>query len=284
MSTWAGVLQQFPPASGCQMIALGAVNWSLWIPAFAFDLGCSASDDQTDITSGKEYAMIEQAIRFTASKSSGEVSAILTRPDNARWLIALAHGAGAGIHHAFMSGVAQNLARHGIASFRYQFPYMEQGKRGPNPPSILLKTVRSAVAAAREHAGDLPLLAGGKSLGGRMTSTAASQEELPGVHGIVFFGFPLHAPGKPSDERGAHLFKIRLPMLFLQGKRDKLADLGLLRPICDRLQEQGQTRLHVIEGGDHSFHVPKKSGRNDDDVLEELGKVVSDWASDIEHN
>jgi uncharacterized protein len=228
--------------------------------------------------------MTEQGIRFTASKSSGEVSAILMRPENARWLIALAHGAGADMHHAFMSGVAQSLAKHGIASFRYQFPYMEQGRKAPNPQSILLKTVRSAVAAAREHAGDLPLLAGGKSLGGRMTSTAASQEELPGVRGIVFFGFPLHAPGNPSDERGEHLFKIRLPMLFLQGTRDKLADLGLMRPMCDRLQEQGQTRLHVIEGGDHSFHVPKKSGRNDEDVLEELGKVVSEWATSLEHN
>jgi predicted alpha/beta-hydrolase family hydrolase len=226
--------------------------------------------------------MIEQEIRFTASKISGEVSAILMRPDNARWLIALAHGAGADMHHAFMTGVAQSLAKHGIASFRYQFPYTEQGKRGPNPQPILLKTVRSAVTAAREHAGDLPLLAGGKSLGGRMTSTAASQEELPGVHGIIFFGFPLHAPGKPSSERGEHLLKIRVPMLFLQGTRDKLADLALLRPICDRLQVQGQIKLHVIEGADHSFHVPKKSGRNDDDVLEELGKVVSDWASDLE--
>ena len=225
--------------------------------------------------------MIEQEIHFIASKSSGEVSAVFMRPENARWLMVLAHGAGAGMRQAFMAGLAQSLAEHGIASFRYQFPYMEQGKRAPDSQPILLATVRSAVTAAREHGRDLPLLAGGKSLGGRMTSTAASQEALPGVQGIVFFGFPLHAPGKPSDERGEHLFKVRLPMLFLQGTRDNLADLALLRPLCDRLQAQGQVRLHVIDGADHSFHVPKKSGRTDEDVLEELGKVVANWASNL---
>ncbi len=216
-----------------------------------------------------------------ASKSSGDVSAILVRPENARWLIALAHGAGAGISHPFMIGVAQNLSRRGIASFRYQFPYMEKGKRAPDHQPILLKTVRSAVEAARKHGEDLPLLAGGKSLGGRMTSIIASQEALPDVQGIVFLGFPLHAPGRPSDERGEHLFKIVLPMLFLQGTRDKLADLALLRPLCDRLKEQGTATLHVIEGADHSFHVPRKSGRTDEDVLEELGQVIADWAPDL---
>jgi uncharacterized protein len=228
--------------------------------------------------------MIEQEVRFAASKSSGEVSAILLRPLNARWLMAFAHGAGAGIRHAFMAGLAQSLAKHGIATFRYQFPYMEQGKRSPDSQSILLATVRSAVDAARKRCGDLPLLAGGKSLGGRMTSTAASQDALPGVKGIVFFGFPLHAPGKPSNDRGDHLFGVRLPMLFFQGTRDNLAELTLLRPLCDRLQAQGQVKLHIIDGGDHSFHVPKKSGRTDEDVLEELGKVVADWASDLERN
>ncbi len=227
---------------------------------------------------------MNKKIRFAASKSSGEVSAILLRPLNARWLMALAHGAGAGIRHAFMTGLAQSLAKHGIATFRYQFPYMEQGRRSPDSQSILLATVRSAVDAARKSGGDLPLLAGGKSLGGRMTSTAASQDALPGVKGIVFFGFPLHAPGKPSNERGEHLFRVRLPMLFFQGTRDNLADLTLLRPLCDRLQAQGQVKLHIIDGGDHSFHVPKKSGRSDEDVLEELGKVVADWASDLERN
>ncbi len=228
--------------------------------------------------------MIERDLHFTASKSSGEVSAILMRPENAHSLLVLAHGAGAGMRHTFMTGVAQSLARHGIASFRYQFPYMEQGKRAPNPQSILVETVRSAIGAAREYSGDLPLIAGGKSLGGRMTSTAASEEALPGIRGIVFFGFPLHAPGKPSNERGEHLFKVGLPLLFLQGTRDKLADLTLLRPLCDRLRAKGQAELHVIDGADHSFHVPKKSGRTDEDILEELGKVVADWASNLERN
>ncbi len=203
------------------------------------------------------------------------------RPDDAAWLMVLAHGAGAGIQHAFMADLAQSLARHGIASFRYQFPYMEQGRKAPDPPAILVKTVRSAVAAARDHGGGLPLLAGGKSLGGRMTSTAASEEALSDVQGIVFFGFPLHAPGKPSSERGEHLFKIRLPMLFLQGTRDGFADMALLRPMCDRLEEQGQARLHLIDGADHSFHVPKKAGRTDEDVMEELGRAVADWAFDL---
>jgi len=226
--------------------------------------------------------MIERDLHFTASKSSGEVSAILMRPENAYSLVVIAHGAGAGMRHTFMTGVAQSLARHGIASFRYQFPYMEQGKRAPNQQLILVETVRSAIDAAREHSGDLPLIAGGKSLGGRMTSTAASEGALPGIRGIVFFGFPLHAPGKPPNERGEHLFKVGLPLLFLQGTRDKLADLTLLRPLCDRLRAKGQAELHVIDGADHSFHVPKKSGRTDEDILEELGKVVADWASNLE--
>jgi uncharacterized protein len=228
--------------------------------------------------------MIERDLHFTASKSSGEVSAILMRPENAQSLVVLAHGAGAGIRHAFMTGVAQSLARHGIASFRYQFPYIERGKRSPDPPSILVQTVRSAIDAAREHCGDLLLFAGGKSLGGRMTSTAASEEALPGVRGIVFFGFPLHAPGKPSNERGEHLFKVGLPLLFLQGTRDNLADLTLLRPLYEKLRAKGQAQLHVIDGADHSFHVPKKSGRTDEDVLEELGKVVAGWTSSLGSN
>jgi predicted alpha/beta-hydrolase family hydrolase len=188
------------------------------------------------------------------------------------------------MRHAFMTGVAQSLARHGIASFRYQFPYMERGKRSPDPPPILLQTVRSAIGTAREYSEDLQLFAGGKSLGGRMTSTAASEGALPGVRGIVFFGFPLHAPGKPSNERAEHLFKVGFPLLFLQGTRDKLADLTLLRPLCDRLKAKGQAELHVIDGADHSFHVPKKSGRSDEEILEELGKVVGNWTSSLESN
>lgn len=216
-------------------------------------------------------------LRFTASASSGEVSAILWRPGNARWLLVLGHGAGAGMRHPFIESVAQRLANHGVATFRYQFPYMEQGKRAPNPQPILLKTIRSAVAAAAEATSDLPLLAGGKSLGGRMTSTAAAAEALPGVRGIVFFGFPLHAPGKPSDERAAHLFDVTVPMLFLQGTRDNLANFEFLKPVCQRLGKKAT--LHIIDEADHGFHVPKRSGKTDEQVIAELGKAVVDWAA-----
>lgn len=225
--------------------------------------------------------LIEKKIGFLAGASSGKVSAVFLRPEKARWLMVFAHGAGAGIGHEFMTAMALHLAEQSIASFRYQFPYMEQGRKSPDPQSVLIETVRSAIAAAQEYGGGLPLLAGGKSLGGRMTSTAASRDVLPGVKGLVFFGFPLHAPGKPSSERGEHLSKIRLPLLFLQGTRDTLADLALMRPLCDRLQKRGTVRLHIIDGADHSFHVPKKSGRTGEDVLKELAHVVSDWASGL---
>jgi uncharacterized protein len=214
--------------------------------------------------------------RFVASQSSGEVSATLMRPDDATALYVFAHGAGAGMRHAFMEGVAARLGAFGIATLRYQFPYMEAGKGGPNPAPVLVKTVRSAVRAAVELAPGLPLLAGGKSLGGRMTSTAASTESLPGVLGIAFFGFPLHAPGRNSAERGTHLRDVGLPMLFLQGTRDKLADLELLRPLLASVEPI--PTLHVVEEADHGFHVPKRSGRSDDDVLSELCRVFSEWS------
>lgn len=225
--------------------------------------------------------MPEKELHFTVGKDVGQVTARLVRPADARWLLVLAHGAGAGINHPFMAGAAASLAAQGIASLRYNFPYLEQGRRSPDPPPVLLATVGSALAAARESAGDLPMLAGGKSLGGRMTSTAASRQSLPGVGGLVFFGFPLHAPGKVSDERGQHLFDVALPMLFLQGSRDRLADLALLRPLCDRLR--GRATLHVVEGADHSFQVPKKSGRTGADVLAELARAVADWAAGLSH-
>ena len=164
-------------------------------------------------------------IRFAASRSAGDVSALWCRPPAARLLLCFAHGAGAGMRHAFMEAMSARLAAHGVATFRYQFPYMEQGSRRPDPRLRLLATVRSAVAAAREAAPDLPLVCGGKSMGGRITSLAASEGPLDGVRGIVFFGFPLHAAGKPATERGDHLARVLAPMLFLQGTRDRLADL-----------------------------------------------------------
>ncbi len=217
-------------------------------------------------------------IRFVATERWGAVSARLVRPEDARWILAFAHGAGAGIDHPFMSQVADELAAHGIASLRYNFPYMERGRRSPDPPAILLETVRAAVAHTAEVGGGLPLLAGGKSMGGRMTSTAASQEPLAGVRGLVFFGFPLHAPGRPSTARGAHLEEVSIPMLFLQGTRDRFAELELLEPVCRELP--GAT-LKVVEGGDHSFNVPKKSGRSPDEVREELAATVREWAESL---
>ena len=217
--------------------------------------------------------------RFSASRSAGEVSAILDRPERARWLYVFGHGAGAGMRHGFMERASAALGAEGIATFRYQFPYVEKRLRRPDPQPILLSTVRAAVAEAHAAAGDLPLLAGGKSMGGRMTSLASSAEALPGVRGLVFFGFPLHAPGRLGAERADHLDRVEAPMLFLQGTKDKLASLDLLRPVVERLGERGT--LHIIEDADHSFATPKRSGRDLDDVLFELARTASAWADGL---
>ena len=214
-------------------------------------------------------------LRIPVAPSGSEVSALLLRPDGARALLVLAHGAGAGMRHPFLQAVADRLAARGIATFRYQFPYMEQRQGRPDPPGVLVRAVRAATAAAGQAAPDLALFAGGKSLGGRMTSTAGAEEPLPGVRGLVFFGFPLHAPGRPGTSRGDHLDRVGLPMLFLQGTRDTLAELDLLRPICERLGPSAT--LHVVDGGDHSFHVLKRSGRTDDQVLDELADRTASW-------
>jgi hypothetical protein len=218
---------------------------------------------------------VQRELRFEATRSAGEVSALLRRDAGAASLLVFAHGAGAGIRHAFMEGMAGRLAARGVATLRYQFPYMERGGRRPDPPPILAKTVRSAVAAARREAPDLPLFAGGKSMGGRMTSTAAAAEPLADVRGLVFFGFPLHAAGRAGSARGDHLDAVAVPMLFLQGTRDALADLDLLRPVCERLG--GRATLHVVDGGDHSFKVLKRSGRDGEEVLDELADAVAAW-------
>ena len=215
-------------------------------------------------------------LRFTASRSSGEVSALLLRPPAARWLLVFGHGAGAGMRHRFMEGAAEALASEGIASLRYQFPYVERGTFRPDPQPILRATVRAAAAAAREAAPDLPLLAGGKSMGGRMTSLAAADGGLPDALGIVFFGFPLHPAGAPAVARGEHLARVAVPMLFLQGTRDKLAELELLRPVIEGLGSRAA--LHVVEGADHSFEAPKRSGRTIEGTWGELARIVSQWA------
>ena len=183
------------------------------------------------------------------------------------------------MRHAFMEAVNSRLAASGIAVFRYQFPYMEAGRRAPDPPGVLTATVRAAIEVAAKAAPELPLFAGGKSLGGRMTSTAQSQRPLPGVRGIVFFGFPLHAPGKPGRARADHLRSVSVPMLFLQGTRDPLADLAELQPVLDELGDRAQ--LHVALGGDHSFHVLKRSGRTDAEVLDELCARAAKWIAEI---
>ncbi len=181
------------------------------------------------------------------------------------------------MRHRFMDSLAEALSERGVATFRYNFPYVEAGRRRPDYPNVLVKTVQSAVAEAYRLAPDLPLLAGGKSMGGRMTSTAASREALPTVKGLVFFGFPLHSPAKPGRERGEHLTGVTVPMLFLQGTRDTFAKRELLQPVLDGLGELAT--LHMVDGADHGFNVLKRSGRNDEDVLEELAQSTVEWTT-----
>ena len=203
------------------------------------------------------------------------VSGLLIIPPGARACYVLAHGAGAGMAHPFMAQVSAGLAERGVASLRYQFPYMERRARRPDPPALAQATVRAATAEAARRLPGFALVAGGKSFGGRMTSQAQSLAPLPGVRGLAFLGFPLHPAGKPSEERARHLFDVRVPMLFLQGSRDALADLALLRPVIDRLGERAS--LHVFEEADHSFHVPVRSGRRDADVRRDLLDALAAW-------
>jgi predicted alpha/beta-hydrolase family hydrolase len=204
---------------------------------------------------------------------SRRVSALLTMPPRARACYVLAHGAGAGMTHPFMASIAEGLAERGIATLRYQFPYMEQGTKRPDPPALAQATVRAAVAEAGRLS--LPLVAGGKSFGGRMTSQAQAAAPLPGVRGLAFLGFPLHAAGSPSNERGAHLSDVQVPMLFLQGTRDALAQIDLVRPLVARLG--ARATLHLFEHADHSFHVPARSGRKDADVRREMLDALAAW-------
>ncbi len=204
---------------------------------------------------------------------------ILLRPDNAESLLVVAHGAGAGMNHSFMTAMATELAAVRVATLRFQFLYMEQRRKIPDHATVLTATISAAVQAASEAAPDLPLFAGGKSLGGRMTALTAAQHTLSNVRGLVFFGFPLHPPGQPGTKRAERLREVTLPMLFLQGTRDKLADLNLLRPISAELG--ARATLHIIETADHSFHVLKSSGRTDADVLQELARTVSRWTQKV---
>ena len=207
------------------------------------------------------------------------VSGLLLKPPKAHAAYVFAHGAGAGMAHPFMVAVATELAERGIASLRYQFPYMEQGGKRPDPPKLAQAAVRAAVTEATRLLPSLPLIAGGKSFGGRMTSQAQAASPLPGVCGLAFFGFPLHPAGKPSDERAEHLFDVQIPMLFLQGTRDALADLKLLKGVVKRLG--ARATLQLFEDADHSFHVPARSGRKDADVRREMLDAFAAWTRSI---
>ena len=203
----------------------------------------------------------------------------LLAPPGASAAYVFAHGAGAGMRHVFMEAVARELADRNIATLRYEFPYMERGSKRPDPPKVAHAAVREAVAEAARLMPGLPLFAGGKSFGGRMTSQAQALAPLPGVRGLVFLGFPLHPAGKPSDERAAHLAEVTVPMLFLQGTRDELAGLELLRPVIARLG--ARATLEIVEDADHSFHVPARSGRRDPEARATMLDTMAHWIAGV---
>jgi uncharacterized protein len=215
-----------------------------------------------------------QPISITVNDSTC-VSALLQTPLRPRACYVLAHGAGAGMNHPFMATVAAELAGRGIATLRYQFPYMERGSKRPDPPALAQAAVRAGVAAAAHALPKLPLIAGGKSFGGRMTSQAQAAEPLPGVRGLAFLGFPLHPAGRPSQERAKHLFDVTIPMLFLQGTRDTLAALDQLEPLCKTLGRRATLKLFA--DADHSFHVPARTGRKDAEVRGEVLDALAAW-------
>jgi uncharacterized protein len=216
------------------------------------------------------------AEKLTIGLGAGEsVSGLWLRPAKARACLVLAHGAGAGMAHKSMAALADGLAERDVATLRYQFSYMERGSKRPDPPALAHAAVRAACAKTAALAGALPLYAGGKSFGGRMTSQAQAAAPLPGVRGLVFFAFPLHPAGKPSVSRADHLAKVAIPMLFLQGTRDALAELELLEPVVGALGSRA--RLTLAPDADHAFHVPARSGRNDKDILGALLDDASAW-------
>ena len=224
-------------------------------------------------------AISPQQLEIAIAKS-GSVSGLLTRPAQARACFVFAHGAGAGMTHPFMETFAAGLGERGIATLRYQFPYMEKRSRRPDPPAIAQAAVRAAVAEAARACPGLPLIAGGKSFGGRMTSQAQAAAPLANVRGLAFLGFPLHPAGKLSTDRAKHLAEVHVPMLFVQGTRDSLAELTLLEPVVTGLGPSAS--LHLVSEADHSFHVPARSGRNDREVMKEILDTFSTWIGAIE--
>lgn len=224
--------------------------------------------------------MSDSAIRgtFEATPEKGNVSSLLLKPENSRALLVLGHGAGAGMEHQSMENIAQNMANNGIATFRYQFPYMERGG-GRDSGKVSLATVQSAVRKAAEFADGLPLLAGGHSFGGRMTSLAAAEGLIPEVKGLIFCSFPLHAPGKPSIDRAAHLPDIRVPMLFLSGTRDTFTQHDFYLPLIESLGNIAT--LHLLETGDHGYKILKRTRTNPEDIFEEMGRVAGEWLDKV---
>jgi predicted alpha/beta-hydrolase family hydrolase len=224
-------------------------------------------------------AAAAQPLRIEISPAAS-VSALLVRPPQARACYVFAHGAGAGMTHASMETIGTGLGERGIATLRYQFPYMEKASKRPDPPAVAHAAVRAAVAEASRCCPELPLIAGGKSFGGRMTSQAQAIAPLAGVRGLAFLAFPLHPAGKPSSDRARHLSDVKIPMLFLQGTRDALAELSLLEPMVKSLGSLAT--LHLVKEADHSFHVLARSGRNDREVMTEVLDAFAAWVETID--
>lgn len=217
-------------------------------------------------------------LRFIATPENGEVSALLMRPENSTHLLVLGHGASTNMRHATMQAIAEALAERGIATFRYNFPYSENG-RGRDSAAVCIETVRNAVVAARKKAPDLSVLAGGHSFGGRMTSTVQSEVPLEGVAGLVFFSYPLHLAGRPDTKRAEHLANISVPMLFLSGTRDELATLDLLEPTIKGLGKGA--KLHLLDTANHSYKIVKKSRTSAADIFAEMARILSDWIHEL---
>ena len=219
--------------------------------------------------------MKTKQLKFLAHESKDKVSGYLMMPPKAKAVVVLGHGAGAGMHHSNMENIANELADQKIGTFRYQFPFMERGG-GRDSETVSLATVVSAIEQTKKLCKGKPIFAGGHSFGGRMTSLAAATEDFPDyVLGLIFFGFPLHAPNKPSDHRAAHLSDIKMPMLFLSGTRDALNSLDLFKPIVKKLKKQA--KLHLLDTANHSYKILKRTRKSEEDIFVEMARVANDW-------